>query len=648
MKNLLLSCIAMMNDIAHYKPHVHRILRAGNHLSAVVSVIFVFVLPASFFMSCSTHTTTNDPAAKTIPQRPRVMEIAKNDHGQTGVSFHTSDARLQRLFDSAEAKAAENIYEITPGMKVLVEGGGFSHVYLETQPMSGEMYAKRDPGIALNNQLIFMLCQRADGRFPGVVRSVERARKAYFKDGKWLEYFTELPELGIVTEERELSGYCFPMPAWKMYFWSGKDREYLVLLYAALETFDGYLWKTRDSNHDGLLETWCTWDTGDDGDPRLTTRGAPTHWAFDQPPGTPGLPIPRDPASYAYYWSERKQQGLPPPTPDELLVPIASININGYSYDGRLTLARISHELGNGREAFWQQQAEEVRQRVIDKLWRPDKHACYDRDRTGHWVNVLVGSNFWGGMYFGMFTQQMADEFVRYHLLNPDDFWTPFGLSNYSISEPTYQKFQSTNACCGLGQQRAIRALENYGHYAEVSLIGERLIKVLARNGGTFDWGVGVIDGKPTTSCPSGNYGPLILAALEYTTHLHGIHIDEDRVWWTGLRSGGHDFTYTQRWNDKTYQLTSKNGQLSGSLNGRELFTCTAGVRVVTDADGKVLEMVGINPETQQITLRAGVSRWQLTIRPNQVYGFNLPKPVLLRSAPFNYPYSGDKSVKKS
>ncbi|MEI8037736.1 MAG: hypothetical protein WCJ14_05040 [Verrucomicrobiota bacterium] len=600
------------------------------------------VLLAALVLTAAAHAQAAAPlaagAAIKIPPQPRVAEIAKRDHGQTGVSFRTSDSGMQTLFDAAEAKEAENIYEISPGVKVLVEGGGFAAVYLETQAMGGEMYAKRNPQVALNNQLIFMLCQRSDGRFPGCVRSVERARKGYFKDGKWLEYFTELPELGLVTEEREIQGYCFPTPAWKMYFWTGKDRQYLELLYSALESFDAYLWKTRDSNGNGLLETWCTWDTGDDGDPRLTTRGAPTHWSFDQPPGTLGLPSPQDPAAYAYYWSERKQQKLPPPTPAELLVPIDSININSYSYDGRRTLARISRELGNGREAFWRQKADEVRQRVIAKLWRPDKHACYDRDRSGAWVDALVGSNYWAGMYSGMFTQPMADEFVRYHLLNPDEFLTPFGLANYSISEPSYQKFQSTNACCGLGQQRAIRALENYGHYAEVSLIGERLIKVLARNGGTFDWGVGVIDGKPTTACPSGNYGPLILAALEYTAHLHGIHIDEDRVWFSGLRPGGHDFTYTQRWNDKKYQLTCDHGQLRGSLNGRELFTCTAGVRVVTDVDGKILELVGINAEPQQVTLSAGGSQWQLTLRPNQVYGLDAPVPRLLRSAPFNNP----------
>jgi hypothetical protein len=44
---------------------------------------------------------------------------------QTGVSFQTSDADLQRLYDAAEAKVEANIVQFTPTMKVLVEGGGY-------------------------------------------------------------------------------------------------------------------------------------------------------------------------------------------------------------------------------------------------------------------------------------------------------------------------------------------------------------------------------------------------------------------------------------------------------------------------------------------------------------------------------------------
>ena len=79
---------------------------------------------------------------------------------ETEVAFQTSDRALQKLFDTAETKLKGNLVRFTPSMQVLVEGGGYQNAWIETQPMGGEMYARRDVQTALNNQVIFMLGQR--------------------------------------------------------------------------------------------------------------------------------------------------------------------------------------------------------------------------------------------------------------------------------------------------------------------------------------------------------------------------------------------------------------------------------------------------------------------------------------------------------
>ena len=90
-----------------------------------------------------------------------------------------------------------------------------------------------------------------------------------------------MPEQDLLASFEMLQGYCFPDPAWRMCFWAGKDRGYLTRLYGALEKHDAYLWRTRDSNGDGLLETWCVCDAGEDRDGPLPTllRSTP----FDYP-----------------------------------------------------------------------------------------------------------------------------------------------------------------------------------------------------------------------------------------------------------------------------------------------------------------------------------------------------------------------------
>lgn len=49
-----------------------------------------------------------------------------------------------------------------------------------------------------------------------------------------------------------------------MWYLSGKEPAYLDMLADCLEKFDAYLWKTRDSDGDGCLESFCVYDTGED------------------------------------------------------------------------------------------------------------------------------------------------------------------------------------------------------------------------------------------------------------------------------------------------------------------------------------------------------------------------------------------------
>jgi len=536
---------------------------------------------------------------------------------RTGVSFHTSDSNLQHIFDAAESKELQNIVQFTPDMKALVEGGGYTNVWIETQPMGGEMYAKRNLEVALNNQLVFIRAQRADGRLPGMIGGGNALNPTY----DWLQ------------------GYCFPDPAWKMYFWTGKDRDYLLKLYSVLEAHDNYLWRTRNPNGDGLLETWCTWDTGEDHCTRYMSRFSPTRWPFDYPPVGDRLPDPHDPKNFQAYWMEYKvADPAALPTRAQVLVPFASMDLMGYSHDGRTTLAKIAHELKNGREDFWLQQAAAVRKRLNEGLWNPQRHACFDRDRTGKVMDELIHNNL-RGMYYGAFSQAMADEFVGYHLLNPGEFWTPLPLPSIAVHDPLYRNDSENNWSGqpeGLTYQRAIRALENYGHYAEVVLLGRKLIAGIgpeARFTQQFD----AIAAKPS-SPGQDSYGPTILALLEYCSRMDGVYLDveHNQVWWSGLEDGGQEFTYTQRWGNREWTLSAENGKFSGRLNGHEVFSCTRGVRVVTDLEGKVDQIVGIDPLPKPATLHAGAAVLKIVVNPNQTYGID---GTVHHSVPFDYPF---------
>lgn len=563
----------------------------------------------------------------------------------TGVVFKTSDAFLQRLFDAAEEKAATNIVQFTAGMKAMVEGPTFPGVFLETQPMGGEMYAKRDLQIALNNQIILLMNQRADGRLPGLVRSGAVARKrGWDKPDKLPAGMVYRTDIDMCPEYRALQGNYLATSALKMYFLAARNTQYLQQLYQALEAYDAYLWRTRDSDGNGVLESWCAWDIGEDFSVRYFD--APDAWPHDYPPTGEHMPDPSDRKQLLAYWPQLSHAGLEL-RQDRIRVPYQSMEMMAFSFDNRRVLARISSELGNGKQEYWNGKAEEVRRRAIEYLWRPEKRAFYDRDKDNRFMDVLLINNL-RAMYFSLATQAMADAFIRDHLLNPAEFWTATPLPVLAANDPLFRahyrhawegpgldRFIRPR---GLTYQRAIRALENYGHYAEVVLVGEKLI---ANVGPTCHFArlFDPFTGEHPPAPHDDKYGPTILATLEYLSRMYGVYRDEDRLYWSGLARPGQRIEYTQRWGRTRYTLRNENGSIAGWIDGVEKFRSTSGVRVVTDLDGTVLEIIGIDWVARRVALTiAGVTR-RVTVRPNQVYSKRAGKLVAVASTAFDFPF---------
>lgn len=518
----------------------------------------------------------------------------KPGHGlypAVGVEFHTSDTLLQQVYDRAEILAMKNIVQYGD-RKVMIEGAQYRSVWLETQPMGGYMYAKRDLDIARNNIEIFMDHQRNDGRLPGVIYNA-----AGVPDPNYCQF----------------QGFYFPMPAFELYFLLEKDTGYLHSVYESLKDFDAYLWKTRDSDHDGCLETWCIYDNGEDHSTRFGEF--PNAWSFDYPPGIEAV-SGLSSEDLKIHCKEDDTVGVA-----DMTVPIESMDVMSYSYSCREVLSLISHELNNGEEDYWGQQAAEVQERIKSYLWDSEKNACYDRDRNNQVMPVLLHNNL-RCMYFGSFDQEMADCFIRDHLLNTQEFWTPMPLPSVAVNDPMFRNTPGNNWSGppqGLTFQRSIRALENYGHYAELTMVGLKFLSVLSASGRfsqQFD---------PFTKAYSSEqdgYGPSILAALEFISRLYGIHITRDRIFWSSI-SSEHDHTYTQLWSDHEFKLISKEGSTDCYIDERKIFSFSGGVRVVTDLKGEVIEIAGIDPGIQTITFERNTLSSKIDVAPNIVYRFN-------------------------
>ena len=473
----------------------------------------------------------------------------------THVSFRCADAAIQRLYDTAVAKCRSNLNRFGDDL-VLVEGGGYEKIWLETQPMGGEMYAPFNMEAALNNQLLFMRHQRADGRLAGSIQG--------FPDGT------------VEAQFNKFQGFCFPWPALNMYYWRGGDEAYLDMLADCLERFDAYLWKVRDSNGDGILESWCVYDTGEDNAVRY--GDAPVYCTEDVPP-----------------------EGYD-------IVPMASMDVTSFSYAARDTLCEISRIRRDGREWEWRCKADEVAAAIREKLWDDARGALFDRDKHGNKVDVLC-HNTLRCMYWGSASQEMADRFVKEHLLNPEEFWTAFPLPSVAVNDPAFRNAVENNwsgQSEGLTYQRAILALERYGYEKLVTRLGRKLMQAVIDGGYVFTQQFDPFTGKPSIVDPETKeplppdsdrpyqnaYGPTLLSVLTYIAHIWGVTMVRGQLWFS-LGSGAA-YEYELGWGEHTYRVESDGKTARILVDGEEKAVSRCGVRIITDQAGNLLRTVEI------------------------------------------------------
>lgn len=462
----------------------------------------------------------------------------------TNVKFQTSDALLQKLVDKAEEKSLENIKDFA-GRKVLIEGGGYEKIWLETQPMGGEMYAKRNMEVALNNQLLFMENIREDGRLPGSIAMID----------------------GVLTPQfNKFQGFCFPAPALNMYYLMGKEKDYLELLYSTLERFDAYLWCVRDSDGDGCLESWCKYDTGEDHAMRY--GDAPDAWTEEVPP-----------------------QGCQ-------VVPMASMDIMSFSYSARETLGKICDIVGKEElSESWKKKASQVQLKIREYLWSEERGACLDRDKN-HKVMPTMIHNSLRAMYWHSLTQDMADRFVWEHLLNPREFWTKMPLPSVAVNDPLFRNVTTNNwsgQAEALTYQRAIRALENYGYDWMQPMLGNKLFQAIGKEC-IFVQQYDPFTMAPSRICLEGEqdaYGPVMLSVLEYAARMYGVHIEQERIYW-GCMSD-RECTYEQVWDDNHFRIENTGKETYAYLNGRQIFKAGRNKKIVTDLQGRVQRVISLD-----------------------------------------------------
>lgn len=451
-------------------------------------------------------------ALRGLPLLPSFQSIAQEKspqpHGPSAADLRlpTYDAAAwKRTWDAAVAVLAGNIRTV-PGYArpVLLEGSTYQGIWQECGPHEGLVYATLAKYIqadrtgttlagttpagtslagaasgttlleaARSNHMAFFELQRPDGQLPASVKTTENG---------YGQIQMVVPIAATAWELSQLTG----------------DEELLAKAYQACSRWDAWLGQYRDTRKTGLVEGFCTYDTGHDNSPRW--KGIPN----------------RCPDADA-----RK---CPPLASMPRLCPDLSATV----YGGRIALAAMARALGKRTEAArWEADAETIRQLILDKLYSPEDAAFYDLDAQNQFVRVRsdVISRVLGEHVLDLSKARDKAIFEAVwtrQLNNPKAFWTPYPLPSIAVDDPAFVRPIPRNSWGGATQAltalRAPRWMAHYGKQAELDYLMRQWCEAIMRHG-EFRQQMDPLTGEFTQPDPGG-YSPAALVFLSFAHRL--------------------------------------------------------------------------------------------------------------------------------
>jgi len=416
---------------------------------------------------------------------------APKEYGWPLPKFPDANPKWKRTWDAALTTLSGNVKLLsTYNRPVLIEGAEYRGVWLECAPMESLVYAKlaefvphvegkpSPAEIARANHMAFFALQHGDGQLPAYI---------------WMQ------EVGYGQIQMVVP---VAATAWELVKLTG-DEPLLKTTYAACSRWDAWLRQYRNTRKTGLVEGFCTYDTGMDNSPR---------WA-----GIPNSCPDND---------ARKC----PPVPS---LPRLCPDLSATVYGGRITLAAMAQALGRKKEADqWLEDAETIRQLIIQKLYCAEDAAFYDLDAQGKFVRVRSDliSRVMGEHVLKLEVtsdRQIFDQVWTRQLHNPNAFWAPFPLTSVAMNDPLYVRSIPPNSWGGATQAltalRATRWMEYYGKQQEFNHLMQQWVEGINQSGktaGEFWAQMNPMTGEFTRKGAEKGYSPTALVYLDFVRRL--------------------------------------------------------------------------------------------------------------------------------
>ena len=496
--------------------------------------------------------------------------LAFGESGDSQPEFRTADAKWQIAYDRALAILAANV-QILPRFNkpVPIEGANYAGIWMECGPHESLLYRKFRPDVARNSHFTFFALQRPDGQLPAN---------------------NKVSEVGFGQIQMVVP---IAATAWEVAQATG-DHELLDTAYRACTAWDNWLMRNRNTRGTGLIEGFCTYDTGHDNSPRWT-----------------GIP-PQCPDKDA-------KRHAPTPT-----LPRLCPDLSATTYGARIALAAMAKALGKNAESDrWAESADRIRRLILSRLYVEKDAAFYDLDALNQFVRIRcdILSRVCGehipdpALFDALWSRQIH---------NPAAFWAKCPLPSVALDDPLFVRPIPANSWGGASQAltalRAGRWLEHYRRPAEFAFLMGCWCEAIQRDM-TFRQQLDPFTGEFTRGGPP-NYSPTALLMLDYTWRLAGVREEDDSLEWNvrfGHPAARSAFFRMRTDAGRTAEIKYDRRGAELHLAGKSLGRIDSGVaRLITDAQGAPKELVGISEQPQRLALRLSERpHREIEVQPN-------------------------------
>ncbi|WP_194410360.1 MGH1-like glycoside hydrolase domain-containing protein [Microbacterium cremeum] len=489
-----------------------------------------------------------------------------------GIGFAAVGGTLERRWHDAVTELEGCVRTLSGAdLPVLTEGGVYPGTWIEsTASISAEVLTRFAPPIARATQEQFAELQRDDGLLPYKVTD----------DGPGFS------QIQLVTP--------FARTVWNHYLLTGRDRGFLQRMYDAMSRADRWLAAFRDTRGTGAVEAFGTFDTGHDLSPRF--------WFVpDRPRGDARFVDATNP-----------------------LLPFVAPDLTANVAAQRSYLARIAEELGEDG-APWRAAAAASVDALFAQCWDEADATFYDRDGQGQLRRVQTD------VLLRVLECEIGDdEFfaaaLERYLMHTRKFLSPYGFTSVALDDPRFDADASRNSWGGpvnfLSLLRAPHPFEVHGRVAELALTASSVLGALA-SADRFPQCLDPWSGAPGFT---EQYSPAILWLLDAVERHFGILPRPDgELWFSGMSptrlehgASAIAVAYSREVHGVRFELAADDERVVVLRDGSPHVSFPRGWRVVTDAAGRPIAVVGLAGRTVTGRLETPGGARELSLGPNE------------------------------